>query len=204
MATGAEHEPNCACITLGIDVTPILGKSPTALDMPARGARCAGFALEFLLLQGQCALTVMDDEHDCWLPSTVVEAEGDGIHVFRLAVELSRGTRFSLFISNDRPRGGQSHVVLRRLLGSVPRETLVRGTDRGTDAPPVLLSIANNEDVAWSAIERQRAVIDRLAANRLELVRAKDVLRFLLETQELHQQHHDRLRSQLGLKPDGA
>ena len=49
------------------------------------------------------------------------------------------------------------------------------------------------------SIERQRAVIDRLAAKGLDLVRAKDVLRFLLEAQELHQQHHDRLRSQLGL-----
>lgn len=54
------------------------------------------------------------------------------------------------------------------------------------------------------SIERQRGVIDRLAANGLDLVRAKDVLRFLLETQKLHQQHHDRLKSQLGLKPDRA
>jgi hypothetical protein len=50
------------------------------------------------------------------------------------------------------------------------------------------------------SIERQRAVIDRLAANGLDLARSKDVLRLLLETQELHQEHHDRLRIQLGLK----
>jgi hypothetical protein len=54
------------------------------------------------------------------------------------------------------------------------------------------------------SIDWQRAVIDRLAAKGLDLVRAKGVLRFLSETQELHQQHHDRLRSQLGLKPDSA
>ena len=54
------------------------------------------------------------------------------------------------------------------------------------------------------SIKRQRAVIDRLAAKGLDLVRAKDVLRLLLKTQELHQQHHDRLRSELGLKPDSA
>ena len=54
------------------------------------------------------------------------------------------------------------------------------------------------------SIERQRALIERLAAKGLDLVRSKDVLRLLLQTQELHQQHHDRLRIQLGLKSDSA
>jgi len=54
------------------------------------------------------------------------------------------------------------------------------------------------------SIERQRAVIERLAAKGLDLDRSKGVLRLLLEAQELHQQHHDRLRSELGLKPDSA
>ena len=119
------------------------------------------FVLECLLVEGRCSLTVMDDERDCWLPSTLVEAEaeaeGDAIHVFSLALDLLRGTKCSLFISNDRPRGGQSHVVLRRLLGSVPLETLVRGTDQRTGIPSILLVSGIDEDAAWSALERQRA-----------------------------------------------
>src|SRR5439155_27283512 len=57
------------------------------------------FALEYRLVEGPCGLTVMDDERDCWLPSTVVEAEtgGDGIKVFGLSVELLRGSKASLF-----------------------------------------------------------------------------------------------------------
>jgi hypothetical protein len=129
--------------------------TPSGIDVtsdPDRYSYCAQYApfeapadgtyefeLECLLIEGHCALTVMDDERECWLPSTVVEAEGDGVHVFSLAVDLSRGTKCSLFISNDRPRGGQSHVVLRRLRGSVPPEKLVRGADHGpapSQAPP--------------------------------------------------------------------
>jgi len=94
------------------------------------------FAVEYLLLEGRCTLSLMDDARDCWLPASVVEAEADGIHVFSLVVELPRGAKCSLYISNDQPRGGQSHVVLRRLLGSVPLETLARGTDRTPDAVP--------------------------------------------------------------------
>jgi hypothetical protein len=54
------------------------------------------------------------------------------------------------------------------------------------------------------SIERQRAVIDRLAAKGLDVARANGVLGFLLDTQRLHQEHRDRLAAQLTLKPDSA
>ena len=116
----------------GIDVTTDPDKYSYAVRyLPCEAPADAAyeFVLEFLLLEGDCALTVMDDERDCWLPATVVEAEGDGVHLFSLAVDLRRGTKFSLFLSNNRPRGGPSHFILRRLLGSVPVERLVRAPD---------------------------------------------------------------------------
>jgi len=149
-----QHTPS------GVDVTTDPDKYSycaryAPFEAPADGTY--EFVLECLLIEGHCALTVMDDERDCWLPSTIVEAEGDGIHVFSLAVDLLRGTKFSLFISNDRPRGGQSHVVLRRLLGSVPLQSLVRGTDHGTEASPVWPSSGLGNDEPLSSTEPQRA-----------------------------------------------
>lgn len=100
------------------------------------------FLLQYLPVEGRCSFTVMDDERDRWLPCTVVEAEaeaeGEGVRLYRLSVELLRGTRFSLFISNHRPGGGQSHVILQRLLGSVPFDELARGDHRVAPGPPAV------------------------------------------------------------------
>ena len=85
----------------------------------------------------------------CRRPSTEAEDAGDDIHVFTVAVELARGTRFSLFLSNNRPGGGQSHVVLRRLLGSMPFGTVVRRWGEGTEAPPDSSEGWIEGDEAW-------------------------------------------------------
>lgn len=127
-----EHTPS------GVDVTTDSERYSycaqyVQFETPADGTY--QFELDYVPIEGHCTFSVMDDERERWLPSTVTEAERDGVHVFSLAVDLSRGTKCSLFISNHRPRGGQSHVVFRRLRGSVPLERLARGTDRGPDVP---------------------------------------------------------------------
>jgi hypothetical protein len=138
-ALRVQHTPS------GIDVTSDPDRYSycaqyAPFEAPADGTY--EFELECRLIEGHCALAVMDDERECWLPSSVGEAEGDGVHVLSLTVDLVRGTKCSLFIANDRPRGGQSHVVLRRLRGSAPLERLVRGTDRSPEASRVLPSSA--------------------------------------------------------------
>ncbi len=49
------------------------------------------------------------------------------------------------------------------------------------------------------SIERQRAVIERLSAKGVDLVRSRAVLLLLLDAQKLHEQHRDRLKLALGL-----
>ena len=48
------------------------------------------------------------------------------------------------------------------------------------------------------SIGRQRAVIERLDAKGLDLVRANAVLLVLLDAQKQHEQHRDRLKLALG------
>jgi hypothetical protein len=83
----------------------------------------------------------MDDESGCWLPSTSVEVEtdGQGAHQFSVSVDLVPGTKFSLVLSNDCPRGGVSRFVLRRLRGSVAPEALRRA------------SVGARPNLAWRA-----------------------------------------------------
>ena len=56
------------------------------------------FLLEYAPIEGRFALTVMDESAAAWLPSTVVEIDGDGAQLLALSVDLPRGTKFSLFI----------------------------------------------------------------------------------------------------------
>src|SRR5436190_5550881 len=94
--------------------------------------------LEYLPVDGRCAVTVMDDERDCWIPSTIRDVDGDGVQLIILSVALLQGTKCSLCISNDRPGGGQSQVVLKRLLGSVPLDSLFRDANERAKAAPSL------------------------------------------------------------------
>ena len=73
----------------------------------------------------------MDDDRQRWLPVGVADLELEGIRAVGISVDAPRGTRFSLFISNNQPDGGASRFILRRLLGSVPREELSRGPSAG-------------------------------------------------------------------------
>jgi hypothetical protein len=87
------------------------------------------FLLEYTLIEGRVLFSIVDDDGDGVLPSTVREIDRDGTGATRLlslSAELRRGVKFSLYISNNRPEGGRSHVVLRRLFGSAPFETLAR------------------------------------------------------------------------------
>ena len=90
------------------------------------------FLIEYVPIEGRLAFTAMDDERSSWLPAKVVEMEGDGIRLVSLAVDLRRGAKFSLYVSNYLPDGGVSRFVLRRLLGSVALEQL-RGTPRASN-----------------------------------------------------------------------
>ena|SRR5436190_15989203 len=94
--------------------------------------------LEYLPVDGRCAVTVMDDERDCWIPSTIRDVDGDGVQLIILSVALLQGTKCSLYISNNRPGGGQSQVVLKRLLGSVPLDSLFRDANERAKAAPSL------------------------------------------------------------------
>jgi hypothetical protein len=134
-----QHTPSGIDITTDPDPYSYAARY-APFEAPADGTY--EFLLQYLPLEGHCSFSVMDDARDRWLPCTVVEAdaesEGENVRLYRLSVELSRGTRFSLFISNHRPGGGRSHVVLQRLLGSVPFETLVRGEPRSVSAASAL------------------------------------------------------------------
>jgi hypothetical protein len=84
------------------------------------------FLLEYELTEGRVLLSVKSDEDGRVLPSTVVDVDSDGSRFFSLTVELPRGVKFSLLVSNNRPEGGASTVILRQVLGSVPLERLRR------------------------------------------------------------------------------
>jgi hypothetical protein len=82
------------------------------------------FLLEYVPIEGRFALSVMDEKRSCWLPATVVDIEGESARLLNLSVDMRRGTRFSLYASNNLPDAGVSRFVLRRLFGSVPLEDL--------------------------------------------------------------------------------
>jgi hypothetical protein len=84
------------------------------------------FLLEYACEEGQFSLQAMDDERQCWLPSRVADF-GYGTVIRRaLSVDVPAGTRFSLYLSNNRPDGNAvSRFTLRRLLGSVSVDELV-------------------------------------------------------------------------------
>jgi hypothetical protein len=95
------------------------------------------FALECSKIQGSFGFTVMDDARQCWLPSNVTEVQDGGVSWLTLSVDLARGTRFSLYLSNNRPSGDAvSRFVLRRMAASVPFEELTYRPQPGQ--PPTL------------------------------------------------------------------
>jgi hypothetical protein len=115
----------------------------------------------------------MDEERGCWLPSKVVEIGGDGVQFLGLSVDIPRGTKFSLFASNNLPDGGVSRFVLRRLLGSVPLNelcqkqgvsTFARVVRRSGDVAVALTAPFRRARSAASAMERQRELEARVAA----------------------------------------
>jgi hypothetical protein len=94
------------------------------LESPADGTY--RFELEFSRVDGRFQLSALDDERNCWLPSTVEEIEFNGAALLSLSVDIPQGTKFSLVVSNYRPEGGISRFVLRRLVASAPFERLIR------------------------------------------------------------------------------
>jgi len=130
------------------------------------------FLLEYALIEGRFALTVMDEERRSWLPSTVVEIDGDGAQFLALSVELRRGTKFSLFTSNYLPGGGVSRFVLRRLVGSVPieelrprqRDPIVRRVVRRLGVSGLLTAPFRWARTAATSVGQQRELEARVAA----------------------------------------
>ena len=85
------------------------------------------FLLEYESVDGRVLFSVKGDEDNRVLPSEVVEVvDGEGARFLSLTVELSRGVKFSLVVSNNRREGGASTLIVRRLLGSVPLARLKR------------------------------------------------------------------------------
>jgi hypothetical protein len=140
------------------------------MQAPADGAY--EFLLEHAPIEGRFALTVMDEESRSWLPSTVVEIDGDGVQCLALSVVVRRGTKFSLFISNYLPDGGVSRFVLRRLLGSVPieelrprqRDPIVRRVVRQLGVSGLLTAPLRWARTATSSVGQQRELEARVAA----------------------------------------
>lgn len=165
-----EHTPS------GVEITTDPGKYSYCaqygpFESPADGSY--EFLLEYVPVEGRLSFTVMDEERGCWLPSTVVEIDGDGIQLLSLSVEIPRGTKFSLFISNNLPNGGVSRFVLRRLLGSAPLEelrqqqgcaTFARVGRRLGDVAAMLTAPVRWARLAASSIEQQRELEARIAA----------------------------------------
>ena len=70
-----QHTPS------GIDVTSDRDSYSYCARYAAFEAPAAGtyeFVLEYRLVEGRCALAVMDDERNCWLPATVDRGRGRG------------------------------------------------------------------------------------------------------------------------------
>jgi hypothetical protein len=131
------------------------------------------FLLEYEPVEGRLSFAVMDEERRSWAPSTVVEIEGDGVHFLTLSIDLRRGTRFSLFISNGLLEGGVSRFVLRRLFGSVPieelrprqRDSLVTRVVRRLGGVPGMVTAPFRwVRAAASSVEQQRELEARIEA----------------------------------------
>ncbi len=123
------------------------------------------FLLEYEVLEGRVLFSVVDEDEQP-LPSSVVEIDRDGARLFSLTAHLARGVKFSLFVSNNRPEGGASRVVLRRLAGSAPLAQLTRRGFHATTARVARAIGARTEFLfrpfRWlktkiSSIEQQRA-----------------------------------------------
>jgi hypothetical protein len=91
-------------------------------ESPADGSY--QFLLEYVPTDGHFTFFVRDDEHDCPLPSKVVELDQDGTRFLNLTVDLKRGVKCSLFLASDQPDDSRSRCVVRNLFGSVPLQTL--------------------------------------------------------------------------------
>jgi hypothetical protein len=190
-----EHTPS------GVEITTDAGRYSYCaqygpLESPAD--KVYEFLLEYVPIEGRLSFDVMDEERGCWLPSAVVEIGGDGVQSLGLSVAMRRGTKFSLFASNNLPDGGVSRFVLRRLLGSVPLEelrptqggasTFARVVRRLSRVSPALTAPFRWARSAASTIEQQRELDARVAA-LAPLAELGSFARFLREQRpvELHQ-----------------
>ena len=72
----------------------------------------------------------------------------------------------------------------------MPNKDMLRG---------YLLMVERHVERGEAMIAEQRARIARLADMGFDVARSNDVLRCLLETQKLHEQHRERLKRELGL-----
>jgi hypothetical protein len=122
------------------------------------------FALEHETAEGRFQFAAMDIVHRCWLPARAFETEADGRSMVTLSVSLQAGTRFALYVANNRPEGGVSRFTLRRLTASVPFADLyvptfaMSGLGRAANrAIHVLRTPLRLARAAISRIERRRA-----------------------------------------------
>jgi hypothetical protein len=153
----------------GLDVTTDSGRySYCARYAPFETAedRHCEFQFEYSRIQGNFALNVMDDVRQCWLPSTVTEIDEGDISVRILTIDVPRHTRFSLYISNNRPNGDQaSRFVLRSVAGSVPLDQLIRRSEivrlRGQER-----RIGGARRVLWGLGRRIKALVSSFALRK--------------------------------------
>ena len=147
----------------GIEITSDRGRYSYCARYPSFEAPVDGvyeFLLEHVTFDGNFDFSALDDERRCWLPSKTVALEHDGVQLVSLSVEVRRGTKFSLIVSNNQPSGGVSGFVLRRLAGSVPFDRLRSsraGSKLAARVAEMLGQPSRQLKAAISSVERKRA-----------------------------------------------
>ncbi len=180
----------------GVEVTSDPGKYSYctqygALESPADGRY--EFLLEYTAVSGRLAFAAMDDDRRCWLPAASVEIELDTGRAVALAVDVPRGTKFSLFVSNNRPEGGVSELILGRLFGSVPLERL-----RRKDLPARIGQIGHAVGARVEFLAQPLRALKSKAAS-IELARARRFHPTIVEDSERVRQLEARVASLLPL-----
>ncbi len=79
------------------------------------------FVLRCSCSEGEIAFAVMDGTRGEWLQAEDLEIHEDMVSIRTVSVELTRGQKVWLFVSNNHPDGDRaSHAVIHSLRGSVP------------------------------------------------------------------------------------
>jgi hypothetical protein len=121
----------------GVEITSDPGSYSYCARYGPLEAQSAGtyeFAIDCDVVSGAFDFTAMDDQSQSWLPTRRFTILDEGRMLAGISVSLSGPTRFSIVATNNRPGGGVSRCVLRRVTASVPFDRL-RAETAPTPAP---------------------------------------------------------------------